>query len=225
MRVNFGLFCFSLTCFSLVQAWPFQKRQTDLYAQELQDISKIGTDLTTLNNTLNTFTTDDPIGLLVALQVSTESSQAENDLTAAAGTANSSSPFNSTESGNIATAVLSLEPVIFSTLNNIVTHKPAFATAILFVGDISQTIEQSLIQQRELSREFANALAAKLSSGVAAAAGSVATDIDNGMQIGNRISRKVLELTFPTSSFRNGHRCISKLHRFDLLATTFSLTS
>lgn len=180
MHVVFGLFCFSATIFSLVQASPFQKRQQDLASQEIQDISKIQTDLTALNNTLNGFSTDDILGILVALQVETQSSQVSDDLVAAARTANHSSTFNSTESGNIATTVLSLEPAIFSTLNNIVTHKPAFATAILFVGDISQTVEQNLIQQRELSRGFANALAAKLASPYNVAAGAVASQIDSG---------------------------------------------
>lgn len=174
--------CFfvSLTIFSLAQAWPFHKRQSDLSSQELQDITTIGNDLTTLNGTLNTFTTDDPLGLIEALEISSQTSTVSNDLIAAARTANNSAVFSSTESGNIASAVLSLEPVIFSTLNNIVTHKPAFATAILFVGDISQTVEQGLIQQRELSREFADALALKLASPYAAAAAPVASSIDSG---------------------------------------------
>jgi len=180
MRSILNFFCFFATVSSLVNASPLQKRQSDLSSQEIQNINAIKTSLTTLNSTLNGFSTYDPLGVFEALKIQLQSSQVSNNLVAAAGTANESSTFTSDESGNIATAVLNLEPVIFSTLNNIVTHKPAFATAILFIGDISKTVEQNLIQQRELSREFANALAAKLAEPYASGAGLISGQIDNG---------------------------------------------
>jgi hypothetical protein len=151
----------------------------DLAAQELQAINAVGSGLTALNNTLNTFRLNDPVGLFEALKVQLETSQVSNSLISAARTANKSLPFTYDESAQIATAVVNLEPTIFSVLNNIVTHKPAFATAIFFVGDISLTVEHNLIQQRELSRAFSDALAQKLTEPFKGFAPLIAGQIDN----------------------------------------------
>jgi Hydrophobic surface binding protein A len=177
--------------FSLTTASPFrhlEPRQSDLSSQEIADINKVGTDLTSLNGTLNAFTTNDPIGVIEALKVQLQTSTVSNDLVAATKTAQQSSNFTANDSGNIASAVLSLLPVITGTLNNIVEHKPAFATAILFVGDISQTVEQNLMQQRQLSAQFATALAAKLSEPYSSASGLVAGQIDSG-ELTSRLTR------------------------------------
>ena len=100
---------------------------------------------------------------------------------AAANTANQAAPFNSSDSQAVAVAVVNLEPVIFSTLNNIVTHKPAFATAVLFFGDLSKTVEQTLVQQRQLSAQFSTALTAKLAQPFAGFAPLLAGQIDDGV--------------------------------------------
>lgn len=51
--------------------------------------------------------------------------------------------------------------MVKSLLSNIVAHKPAFAT-VAVVGDISHTVEQSLITQRERTRELGDAASSKL---------------------------------------------------------------
>ena len=175
---------FFMTSFSLlITATPIHHRQTDEATELIDNISTINSSLISLNGTLNTFTTDDPVGLFEALKIQTQTSQTSSDLVAAARTANSSSNFTETESNSIAAAILSLEPTIFTVLNNIVEHKPAFATAILFIGDISKTVESTLNQQRELSREFADAVAAKLYGVYAAYAPLIAAQIDDGTSI------------------------------------------
>lgn len=161
-------------------AFPLVGRQEDLASELIENIGAINSSLIALNNTLNTFTTYDPLGLVEALKVQVETSQTSNDLVTAARTANESSAFTSDDSGNIATSIVSLEPTITSVLNNIVEHKPAFATAILFIGDISQTVESNLEQQRELSREFADAVTAKLAEPYAGLAPLIAGQIDSG---------------------------------------------
>lgn len=171
---------FFVTLFFLVASSPVAKRQSDLATTEIQNIQTIGTDLAALNKTLNSFGKDDPLGLILALKVQLQTSQVSNDLVTAAKTANASAPFTSDESNQVASAVIALQPQIISTLNNIVTHKPSFATAVLFVGDLSQTVEQNLVQQRELSREFAAGLTAKLAEPYAGLSGLITGPIDDG---------------------------------------------
>jgi hypothetical protein len=161
-------------------ATPLEPRQqTDQAAAELQAISTLSAGLVTLNGTLNKLKLNDPLGFLEALKVQQQTTAVINDLTACAQIANRSLPFTKDESGAIAVAVVNLEPTIFSTLNNIVAHKPAFATAIFIVGDLTLTVENNLIQQRELSGEFSAALAAKLSEPYAGFAPLIAGQIDN----------------------------------------------
>ena len=52
--------------------------------------------------------------------------------------------------------------MIQSLLTNIVAHKPAFATAVFFVGDLSKTVEGDLENERTFSQDFGTALTAKL---------------------------------------------------------------
>ena len=180
MRMISYLWALCLLVLPLVGAFPLVGRQEDLASELIQNIVAINSSLVALNETLNTFTTYDPLGLVEALKVELQTSQTSNDLVAAARTANESSAFTSEDSGNIAGNITSLEPTIISVLNNIVEHKPAFATAVLFIGDISQTVESNLEQQRELSREFADAVTAKLAEPYAGLAPLIAGQIDNG---------------------------------------------
>ena len=180
MRLDFSLA--ASLALTLVTASPVQliRRQQDLSSQELDAIRQVSSGLTALNDTLNTFTTNDPVGLFEALKVQLQTSQVSNQLMTAAQTAKNAANFTSDESGQIATAVVNLEPVIFSVLNNIVTHKPAFATAILFIGDISRTVEQNLVQQQQLSKQFSDALTVKLAQPYAGFAPLIAGQIDSG---------------------------------------------
>lgn len=211
MRTVAYLLSASAALFSLAQAWPhtLSARQADLAAQELANIQTISNDLASLNGTLNTFTTNDPIGLLEALKVALQTNDIENDLTTATRTANQSSTFNETDSENIAQAVINLEPVIFSVLNNIVVHKPAIATAVLFVGDLSKTVESDLNTLRQLSAGFAAALANKLASPLNEAAAPIAAQIDSGKSDKRFFIEKFSMLM--SFSFRNGYCCVQQL--------------
>jgi hypothetical protein len=170
---------------SLAMATPLpgtalEPRQlTDQSAAELAAINTLSTGLVTLNGTLNKLKLNDPLGFLEALKVQQQTTAVINNLKSAAQIANSSAPFTKDESGAIAVAVVNLEPVIFSTLNNVVAHKPAFATALFIVGDLTKTVENSLVQQRELSAAFSTSLASKLTEPYAGFAPLIAAQIDN----------------------------------------------
>ena len=173
---------YPLAIFALLStAFPVPvKRQSDLANQLISNIQTISEDLTALNTTLNSFPPDDVLGILTALKIQSQTSQVSTDLVTAAHTASQSSNFTSTESGDIGTSIIDLEPVIYSVLDNIVEHKPSFATAILFIGDISETVETDLEQQQTLSSEFSTAIAAKLAEPYSEYAPLIADEIYEG---------------------------------------------
>lgn len=105
---------------------------------------------------------NDILSAITALQIQSQSTTIENDLKALIKTTNSTGNLSSDDTNTVANAVVNLEPYISSLLNNIVRHKPAFATAILLVGDLSKTVLQSLQTQQSLSLQFGNALVPKL---------------------------------------------------------------
>lgn len=119
------------------------------------------------------------MGLLVATQVQSQTQQLSDDLTATTQTVTGSSNFTSDESTEIATAVVNLTPQIQSLLTNIVAHKPSFATAVLFVGDLSKTVEASLQMQQQESAAFGTALQGKLAEPFASAAPLIAGQIND----------------------------------------------
>ena len=120
--------------------------------------------ISTLNNTLNGFFPKAPTALLTVLAVQTQTTSLGNSIKAATGTARAAPLLNDSDSTNVALATLGLEPDIFSLLTNIESRKPAFDTAILGVGSVSPTVEQSLEQQAQLSADLGTAIASRLSA-------------------------------------------------------------
>ncbi|KAL9088366.1 MAG: hypothetical protein Q9159_003140 [Coniocarpon cinnabarinum] len=173
----------ALTFVPLILTSPLGKRQTtDDAAQVLADIGTVVNDISTLNSTLNRFPPLDPLGLVVALQVQSQTKRLGQDLEATTSDVQSSAPFTSNESTDIANAVLNLQLQIASLLTNIVAHKPSFATAVLFVGDLSKTVEENLQTQQQESAAFATALEAKLAEPFASAAPLIAGQIDRAFE-------------------------------------------
>ena len=82
----------------------------------------------------------------------------------------------------MAQATVGLESQIFSLLNNIVSKKPAFDTAVFGIVSVSATVKQGLVKQKQLSAELGEALVSKLSGFFAGAAGSVNRDIADRFQ-------------------------------------------
>ncbi|MCJ1334448.1 hypothetical protein MMC10_011159 [Thelotrema lepadinum] len=140
-------------------------------------ITAIESRIATLNNTLNTFFPRAPTALLTVLAVETETTQLGNSISAATSTVNQTPALSDADSQTVALATLGLEPNIFSLLTNIESRKPAFDTAILGVGSVSPTVEQSLKQQADLSAALGQAIAAKLTAEFAGPAATVNADI------------------------------------------------
>jgi Hydrophobic surface binding protein A len=151
---------------SLSHALPFstgpRAANADLSAQVVQSLNQLSTDLHALNNTLNSFQPDAVLGLLTAVSIQQETQQLNTDIQHATSLTHDSTVWSQPHSLNVATAIINIEPQIFSVLSNIVRHKPAFATAVLGIGDLSQTVENDLITQRDLSKTFGAAVVKKL---------------------------------------------------------------
>jgi len=152
---------------SLAAASPLVSRNQagsiDLSAQVVERIQIIAEDATKLNSTLNTFRPDEFLGIFTALKIQDQTSQLNTDLTNAARVASASACWNTSGSEAVAGAIVNtLEPVIFAVLTNIVSRKPAFATAVFFFGDLSETVESDLQTQSGLSAQFGNAVTSKL---------------------------------------------------------------
>ncbi|KAB8349432.1 hypothetical protein FH972_023459 [Carpinus fangiana] len=137
-------------------------RATDNSAAVIAGIKQLGADVVTLNKTLNTFKANDPLGLFTALKIQQQAGTISKGLTSTSKAANSSSPFTGEESGQIAEATVDLSPQIESLLKNIVRKKPAFATAVFLVGDLSKTVENLLKSQQQLTKGFVAGITPKL---------------------------------------------------------------
>ncbi|CAK4033295.1 Hypothetical predicted protein [Lecanosticta acicola] len=149
----------------LALAAPIAKRDA---ASIVTAINQIETNINSLNTTLNGFKEGDVLAAVEVLEIQQETETLGDSISAAAAAANASAPLNDTESGTVATAVVGLEPQIFSLLDNIQRKKPAFDSAILGVGSVSPQVEQDLEQQKALSAELGNAITAKLTQTYAA---------------------------------------------------------
>lgn len=150
---------------------------TDLSSTVVSQVATLQADCITLNKTLNTFKPDQLLGVATALTIQNQAGAISTDLTNLATTTNKSSIWNQTESFTVAFAIIDFEPIVFSLLNNIVVKKPAFASAVLLVGDLTLTVQNLLVQQRELSREFGNAVATKLDPSLASYAPAITKQI------------------------------------------------
>lgn len=131
-------------------------------ASIVSSISSINSSISTLNNTLNTFKPDAVLGLFTALQIQQQTTDLGNAVMAGTNTAKSSANLTADESNAVAVAVVGLEPRIQSLLTNIVAHKPAFASAVLLVGDLSKTVQSDLQEQKAYTQSFGDAITAKL---------------------------------------------------------------
>ncbi|KJY02210.1 antigenic cell wall galactomannoprotein [Zymoseptoria brevis] len=131
-------------------------------ASILSSISAISAQITTLNNTLNTFTPGNLINTFTILKIQQQTKQIEDAITAATNTAGNSKNLNADDSGKIATAVLDFTPKTYSLLDNLQSKKPVFDKAILGLISVSSMVKDSLQRQKQLSASFSSTLASKL---------------------------------------------------------------
>lgn len=147
---------------SAVTASPLAPRQNANAI--LSGLATVATDLKTLNGTVNKLTPLNPVNLFTALLIQTQANKINDDLNNLIKAAKAiPGQLNDDDSLNIAVAVGQLEGPIASTLNNIVVHKPYFATVVLGFGDLSKTVLTDLQTERSLIGKFGAALTPKIS--------------------------------------------------------------
>lgn len=128
----------------------------------ISSISAISAQITTLNNTLNTFTPGNLINTFTVLKIQQQTKQVEDAINAAINTAGNSKNLNADDSGKIATAVLDFTPKTYSLLDNLQRKKPVFDKAVLGLVSVSSMVKDSLQRQKQLSASFSSTLASKL---------------------------------------------------------------
>lgn len=129
--------------------------------------------LTSLNNTINAFQPgfwqvlhDDITVAKVQFQIP----KVEKAISAATTVANNAANFTALESITMAGIIVGqLQPKIFSSLDNIVIHKPYFTKVSGFI-DVSKTVHKSLVDQKNLSAQFSAAVVDRLDPSFKAAA-------------------------------------------------------
>ncbi|KAF2157114.1 hypothetical protein K461DRAFT_273246 [Myriangium duriaei CBS 260.36] len=99
--------------------------------QLINQINTVESNIASLNNTLNGFKPDSILDSPKALVIQFQTDALGNSLNKATQIVNAAQPFDTTDSGTIAQAVIGLEPKIASLLNNIVVHKPAFSSVLV----------------------------------------------------------------------------------------------
>ncbi|KAF2150234.1 hypothetical protein K461DRAFT_270745 [Myriangium duriaei CBS 260.36] len=163
------LLTLALSTFALASPTLEVRQHGNSTTQLLNQITTIESNIAKLSSTLDGFKPNSFLGAGKALVIQFQTGALGTSLNKATEIINAAQTFNAQDSGNIAVAVLGLEPKIAALLNNIVTHKPAFSS-VLWLLDLSQTVEDDLIEQKGESNEFGTALGQKLSGVFAAGA-------------------------------------------------------
>ncbi|KAF2171398.1 hypothetical protein M409DRAFT_18513 [Zasmidium cellare ATCC 36951] len=141
-----------------------------------QAIGYINGNITKVNNTLNTFTK--PKDSITALIIKAESDDLTKSVNNAAAVANASAPLNDDQSFNVATAILNLQPNIYSLLDNLKAHKPQFDTAI-FGFSASPLVKSTLQEAQTAADSFGDAVTPKLTATYQSAAPVIVQQIDD----------------------------------------------
>lgn len=163
---------FFLPALALALPSQFEKRDG---ASISHSIDYINGNITTLNNTLNTFNKDKDA--ITAFTIQIQATDVTKSVDNAASTAKMSAPLSDTESAAVAGKVLNLQPNINSLLDNLVKHKPQFDTA-LFGFSASPLVVNTLKQAKNASDTFGKDLTPKLSGVYQQAAPVVIMQID-----------------------------------------------
>ncbi|KAI9373923.1 hydrophobic surface binding protein A-domain-containing protein [Aspergillus egyptiacus] len=148
---------------TLVQATPVAT--TDLTKRDgaavIDAVAEISSGLVSLNETVTAYR-GGISGTLQALQIEFQTLAISNDLRAGILITKLSRPFTEDESLHVSAAFVDLVPVIFSTLDNLVSKKPQFDTGLLGIGSLSFLVLSNLETQAELSARLGEAVVEKL---------------------------------------------------------------
>ena len=162
-----------LPVLALASASPLAKRDGPSIVQA---VGYVDSNITAVNNTLNTF--NKPKDSITAFKIQIQTSELTKSVENAASVANMSAPLSDNESYNVALAVLTLQPHINSLLDNVVAHKPQFDTA-LFGFSASPLVKKDLQDAKKAADDFGAALTPKLSGVYGTVAPVIVKQIDD----------------------------------------------
>ncbi|KAL1979772.1 hypothetical protein VTN96DRAFT_5200 [Rasamsonia emersonii] len=149
--------------FSLVAAGPIVKRSV------LTDLTTIGNDLTTLQKDITGWDGS----VLSAIPLLGDVTNVENAIKTAINDTDASAPFGASDSTSVTNEVLTLEPQITTTLNDLVQKEPQVAA----IGYTSQ-VQSSLTTLKNLTDQLTSALESKATSSDASTIANATTSID-----------------------------------------------
>jgi len=161
-------------------AFPFVAQahsQTGSASAVVAALTTISNQLTTLNNTLNDFN-GGLIDTLTALEIQGESSSLVDDINKATSVIKSTPALNDTDSLAVASAVLTLQPNIYSVLDNLVARHDIFEGAILDFVSVTWLVEIDLKTQKKSTDQLGAAITNILSSAFQSIAPAIIADID-----------------------------------------------
>lgn len=144
----------------------------------ISSLTTITNDLTKINDTLNGFD-GGILGTVTALQIQGDSDQLVKDINQATKVVNATDPLNDSDSLSISSAVLNLEPTIFSVLSNLVAHHSTFETALLGLLSATWLVEDDLKSQKTSTDALGAAITAKLSAEFQSIAPVIIQQIDS----------------------------------------------
>ena len=132
----------------------------------LDRMHSVASDMIVLNSTLNNLHPNSLNGALVALQVAyTEIRINQNIADNIFALKSSTTRYNTSESLLLEAESERHVALIKSMLANMIAHKPAFESAVFFVGDLSKTIHSSMKKGRMQTRDFVDAAERRISTG------------------------------------------------------------
>ncbi|KHN97403.1 Cell wall galactomannoprotein [Metarhizium album ARSEF 1941] len=142
---------------TVVTANPTRRDVTSIKAA----LDAISRQLVTMNATLNGFN-GGAEGTLTALKIQGQAMDLQKDIQSGTSAAKSSGPLNDRDSSTIAFGITDLTGKIYDVLDNIITKKPAFDTAIFGVGSASFLVRSDLQNLKNDTDLFGAAVTEKL---------------------------------------------------------------
>ncbi|THU93634.1 hydrophobic surface binding protein [Dendrothele bispora CBS 962.96] len=142
----------------------------------LADISKISSQVTTLDNAINAFP-DSGGSLVNALAIHTDATNLVSSVNTATSDTTANGAFNEADGQTILNAVQAIEPTILDALTAIAAKQPAFAA--LPIGGIPALVLQDLKNLDAGTTAFSNALIANAPADLVPQATDIQTTIGN----------------------------------------------
>ncbi|KAA8643981.1 hypothetical protein EYZ11_011261 [Aspergillus tanneri] len=152
--------CLYLAILLAVQGASLGSRQSGVNAI-ISELKTVVSDLATFNATLNSFH-GGLNGTLRAVQIQGQAQTLINDINKATATVKITPSLGTTDSVVLVNNVVNLQTPIYSTINNLISHKSAFQNAVLGVGSAGFLVKSDLNNLRIATANLGNAIVQRL---------------------------------------------------------------